>query len=727
MFLTGKNTIPKPVTKGYVNVPLVIQMEELECGAAALAMILHFYKYWIPLEQTRSDCGVSMAGVNAKNIVEAARTYGLTAKGWRVEAEELKDNGPFPCIIHWGFNHFVVLCGFQGNKAVINDPAKGKIKVDWEEFDREYTGVSLFFETSEEFKPFGKPKSVFSYAREKLSGAGKAIVFALITTTTASILEMVKPVFARTFIDRLLDGSDPDFLNLFAFIFLLFALVSVVIGCISAIYTLKIEAKLAAKGSSNYLKKVLHLPMLFFSQRHVSDIADRQTMNASVANTLIQTFAPQILQSCMLVIYLVIMIRYSLILTLIGVGAIILNLLFSTLIAVKRNNIARVSQRNEAALSSETMSGITMIETIKASGSERGFFGRWSGYQARVNTQNVKNTKLNLLLNTIPFSITGLANVIVLGIGVLLILNGKFTAGMVMAFQGYLSAFMSPATSLISAGQSIQEMKTKMERIDDVMNYPEDSVFNAKSDTESTAKLDGDIELKNVTFGYSKLSKPLFNNLSLSIKAGRKTAIVGRSGCGKSTLVKLISGLYQPDSGDILIDGRSLKDIDRKSLIGSVSVVDQESTLFDDTILDNIRLWDQSIVGDCITDALKDAWIYDDVKTYDDYLQHRILDGGKDLSGGQRQRLEIARALVRNPSILILDEATSALDSETEAKVMDSIKSRNITTIIVAHRLSTIKDCDEIIVIDKGAVVQRGTHDELFSKQGLYKELVSNE
>jgi ABC-type bacteriocin/lantibiotic exporter with double-glycine peptidase domain len=286
---------------------------------------------------------------------------------------------------------------------------------------------------------------------------------------------------------------------------------------------------------------------------------------------------------------------------------------------------------------------------------------------------------------------------------------------------------MSPATSLISAGQSIQEMKTKMERIDDVMNYPEDKVFEAKCDTETTTKLDGDIELKNVTFGYSKLAKPLFNDLSISIKAGKKTAIVGRSGCGKSTLVKLISGLYQPDSGFISIDGNPLSDMDRKKLIGSVSVVDQESVLFDDTILENIRLWDQSIAGDCITDALKDAWIYDDVKAYDDYLQHRILDGGKDLSGGQRQRLEIARALVRNPSILILDEATSALDSETESNVMNSIKNRNITTIIVAHRLSTIKDCDEIIVIDKGAVVQRGTHDELFSKQGLYKELVSNE
>ena len=727
MLFAGKNIIPKPVTKGYVNVPLVIQMEELECGAAALAMILHYYRYWIPLEQARADCGVSMAGVNAKNIIEAARSYGLTAKGWHVEAEELKKDGPFPCIIHWGFNHFVVLCGFKGEKAVINDPARGKINVDWEEFDREYTGVSLFLEPSEEFKPMGHPKSILEYSKEKLKGTGSAIVFAVITTSVASLLQIAKPAFAKTFIDRLLPGDEPDYLKFFILLFLLFTLATVVTEFISAIFSLKIEAKLAAKGSSNYLWKVLHLPMLFFSQRHVSDISERQTMNASVANTLIQTFAPQILQLFMLIIYLVIMIRYSLILTLIGVGAIFLNLLFSVLFTVKRNNLARVTQRNEAALSSETMSGITLIETIKASGSERGFFSRWSGYQARVNNQKIQNTKLDLLLNTIPYSITVLANIIVFGIGVLLIINRHFTSGMLMAFQGYLSAFMNPAVSLISAGQSIQEMKTKMERIDDVMNYPEDAVFNAQNEAQSVSKLSGKIELDHVSFGYSKRGKPLFEDLSLSIKPGSKTAIVGRSGCGKSTLVKLISGLYQPDSGNIKIDGHALTDIDRKTRLSSISVVDQESVLFDDTVLENIRLWDDSISGDSVEKAIKDAWFYYDIKAYDDYLMHRILDGGQNLSGGQRQRLEIARALSREPSILILDEATSALDSETESKIMKAIKARNITTIIVSHRLSTIKDCDEIIVIDHGNIVQRGTHDELFSRKGLYKELVSNE
>lgn len=727
MSFAGKNTIPKPVTKGYVNVPLVIQMEELECGAAALAMILHYYRYWIPLEQARADCGVSMAGVNAKNIIEAARSYGLTAKGWHVEAEELKKDGPFPCIIHWGFNHFVVLCGFKGEKAVINDPARGKINVDWEEFDREYTGVCLFFEPSEEFKPMGHPKSILEYSKEKLKGTGSAIVFAVITTSVAALLQIAKPAFARTFIDRLLPGDEPDYLKFFVLLFLLFTLATVVTEFISAIYSLKIEAKLAAKGSSNYLWKVLHLPMLFFSQRHVSDISERQMMNASVANTLIQTFAPQLLQLFMLVIYLVIMIRYSLILTLIGVGAIFLNLLFSVLFTVKRNNLARVTQRNEAALSTETMSGITLIETIKASGSERGFFSRWSGYQARVNNQKIQNTKLDLLLNTIPYTMTVLANVIVLGIGVLLIINRHFTSGMLMAFQGYLSAFMNPAISLISAGQSIQEMKTKMERIDDVMNYPEDAVFKAQNDAQSVSKLSGKIELDHVSFGYSKRSKPLFEGLTLSIKPGSKTAIVGRSGCGKSTLVKLISGLYQPDSGDIKIDGYALIDIDRKTKLSSISVVDQESVLFDDTVLENIRLWDDSITGDSIEKAIKDAWCYNELKAYDDYLMHRILDGGQNLSGGQRQRLEIARALSREPSILIMDEATSALDSETESKIMKAIKARNITTIIVSHRLSAIKDCDEIIVIDHGNIVQRGTHEELFSRKGLYKELVSNE
>ena len=719
--------VPAPVEKGVVRVPVVMQMEALECGAASLAMIMHYYKKWIPLEQARVDCGVSMDGASAKNILVAARSYGMEASAWRVEPEDLQKEGPFPCIIHWGFNHFVVLCGFQGNRAVLNDPARGRVKVEWEEFDREFTGVCLSFTPGEGFEPSGKPKSVLSYAKERLKGSGTAVAFVVMTTTISSLMGIISPAFSRTFLDRLLTGRNPEWLTPFMLGYMLLALVTVAVSWISAVYSLRIQGKMAAYGSASYLWKVLRLPMSFFSQRLSADIADRQATNASIAGALVKTFAPLAIQSMMMVFYLVVMIRYNALLALIGVGAIALNLGVSSLVTAKRVNITRVQKRDEAKLSSATLSGISMIETIKSSGAENGFFGRWAGYQASVNTQSVAYTRVSLFLGSLPSIITSVANMTVMGLSVLLVIRGQFSLGMVMAFQGFLSSFMSPASSLITAGQSIQEMTTEMERVNDVMSYPEDHVFLPKEKTEEYQKLSGAIELKDVTFGYSRLGKPLITDFSLTIRPGQKIAFVGRTGCGKSTLAKLISGLFRPWSGSITFDGKTLDEIDRVVFTGSVSVIDQDITLFEDTISQNIKMWDDSIEDFEVTLAARDAGIYDDIVTREGGFSHKLLDGGRDLSGGQRQRLEIARALSKDPTICIMDEATSALDARTESEVIQSINNRGITCIIIAHRLSTIRDCDQIIVLDKGKVVEQGTHDELFALGGMYASLVSNE
>ena len=723
----GKTQVPKPIEKGVVKVPVVMQMEALECGAASLTMIMHFYKKWIPLEQARTDCGVSMDGANAKNIMIAARSYGMKSNAWRVEPEDLLEEGPFPCIIHWGFNHFVVLCGFKGKSAVINDPARGRVTVDWEEFDREFTGVCITFEPTEDFVPSGKPKSVFSYAKERLKGSGTAVAFVVLTTTISSLVGIISPAFSRTFLDRLLSGSNPEWLTPFMLLFGVMIVISVVVGWISAVYSLRIQGKMTSYGSASYLWKVLRLPMQFFTQRLSADIADRQATNANIASTLVRTFAPLAIQAGMMVFYLVVMIRYSPLLSLIGVGAIVLNLGVSSIVTAKRINITRVQQRDAAKLSSATMSGISMIETIKSSGAENGFFGRWAGYQASVNSQSVQYTRLNLFLGTLPSAITAVANLAVLGIGVMLVVQGHFSKGMVMAFQSFLSSFMAPASSLISAGQSMQEMITQIERVDDVMSYQEDPAFSPREKKEEYQKLSGAIELKDITFGYSRLGKPLITDFSMSVKPGQKIAFVGRTGCGKSTLAKLISGLYRPWSGSITFDGVPIEDIDRDVFIGSVSVIDQDITLFEDTVSENIKMWDDSIEDFEVTLAARDAGIYDDIVTRDGGFSHKLLDGGRDLSGGQRQRLEIARALSQDPTICIMDEATSALDARTEHEVIRSINDRGITCIIIAHRLSTIRSCDEIIVLDKGRIVERGTHDELFALGGMYTSLVSNE
>ena len=723
----GRKKVPQPVEKGIVRVPVVMQMEALECGAASLTMIMHYYKNWIPLEQARVDCGVSMDGASAKNILVAARSYGLETSAWRVDPEVLMEEGPFPCIIHWGFNHFVVLCGFQGKQAVLNDPARGRVKVEWEEFDREFTGVCLTFKPGENFAPSGKPKSVLSYAKERLKGSGTAVAFVVLTTTISSLLGIISPAFVRTFLDRLLTGRNPEWLTPFMLLYVLMAVVSVTVTWISVVYSLRIQGKMAAYGSASYLWKVLRLPMPFFTQRLSADIANRQTTNASIAGTLVRTFAPLAIQAMMMVFYLVVMIRYSPLLALIGVGAIVLNLLVSSVVTSKRVNITRVQQRDEAKLSSATLSGISMIETIKSSGAENGFFGRWAGYQASVNTQSVAYTRLSLFLGSLPSVITAVANITVMGLGVLLVIRGQFSAGMVMAFQGFLSSFMSPASSLIEAGQSMQEMTTQMERVDDVMSYKEDPFFSPREKNEEYQKLSGAIELKNITFGYSRLGKPLITDFSMSVKPGQKIAFVGRTGCGKSTLAKLISGLYRPWSGSITFDGKTLEEIDRVVFTGSVSVIDQDITLFEDTVSQNIKMWDDSIEDFEVTLAARDAGIYDDIVTREGGFSHKLLDGGRDLSGGQRQRLEIARALPQDPTICIMDEATSALDARTEHEVIQSINNRGITCIIIAHRLSTIRDCDEIIVLDKGKIAERGTHDELYALGGMYASLVSNE
>ncbi len=720
----------KPIKKGVAKVPVVMQMEALECGAAALTMILAYYGKWLPLERVRADCGVSRDGSNARNIIKAARSYGLIAKGYKYEPEKLKEKGAFPCIIHWNFNHFVVLCGFRGNKAVINDPAKGNYTVSAETFDQSFTGICLMFEPTEAFERGGKPKSVLSFAKKRLVGASVALTFVVLTTIITSLIGVIQPVFSRVFVDRLLTGENPDWFYPFFGLFAGVGILQLAVAFIEARSMWKIEGKLAAVGDSTFMWKVLRMPMEFFSQRMAGDIQQRQKANGMIASTLVNTFAPLVLNTAMMIFYLVVMVRYSWILTLIGIASIILNVFMSRVISKKRVNITRVQMRDEGKLASATVAGIEMIETIKASGAENGYFEKWAGYQASVNTQQVRYERLNQYLGLVPSLIVSLANVAVLVLGVWLTMQGSFSVGMVMAFQGFLASFTQPAMTLITAGQTIQEMRTEMERVEDVMEYPVDENCERESTLDENAeygKLSGNLEMKNVTFGYSRLAEPLIENFNLTLTPGSRVAFVGGSGCGKSTLSKLISGLYQPWSGQILFDGKPIKDIDRSVFTGSLAVVDQDIILFEDTVRNNIKMWDNSIEDFEMILAAKDAQLHSDIMQRDGGYDYVITEGGKDFSGGQRQRMEIARVLAQDPTLIIMDEATSALDAQTEYEVVKSIKDRGITCIVVAHRLSTIRDCDEIIVLDQGKVVERGTHDELYKKGGYYTQLVSNE
>ena len=713
------------------KVPQVMQMEALECGAACLTMILAYYGRWVPLEQVRADCGVSRDGSKASNVLKAARSYGLAAKGMSYSAEALRDKGTFPCIVFWNFNHFVVVAGFKGKYAHLNDPARGEVKVPFDEFERSFTGIALMFEKTEAFQEGGQPPDTLRFAASRLKGLGPAIAFVMLTAALTSLVAIVNTSLGQVFLDRILSGDNPEWLMPLLAFMLLLAFVSAVVSVLNAVYLARIQGKIAVVSSSRFMRHLLHLPVGFYAQRMVGDLQQRQTTNETIAFALVGQLAPVAINMAMLVLYLLIMLNYSVPLTVVGLATVAVNVLLARYISKKRINISRAATANAGKLYATTVGGIEMIETIKSAGAESGYFGRWSGFQASVNEAEVRSARLSEYLGALPLLVTQLADIAVLVYGILLIVQGSMTTGALLAFTGFLAAFMAPVNQMIGLGQAVQEMQTQMERVEDVMRYPVDVPEEREAAldlaTLDREKLRGVVDLEAITFGYSPLEPPLIEDFDLHIEPGQWVALVGSSGSGKSTIAKLVSGLYEPWAGEVRFDGVPLAEVPRPVLRGSLAVVDQEIVTFDDTVADNVRLWDHAIEDYEVIMACRDADIHQVVAARDGGYSSKVLPGGRNFSGGQLQRLEIARVLAQDPTIIILDEATSALDARTEARVIRRIRDRGITCIVVAHRLSTIRDCDEIIVLDAGKVVERGTHAELLERDGAYAELVRND
>ena len=706
------------------KVPQVMQMEVVECGAASLTMILAHYGKWLPLEEVRAACGVSRDGSSAKMILQAARNYGLDAKGFRMSPEALE--GKQPAIIHWNFEHFVVFRGFdRKGRACINDPGIGPVKWPMEEFRKHYTGVCLTFEPTEKFEKGGQQTSILSYMKKNLNGVSEAFWLTFSFALMGAFVALLSPLFTRIFLDEILSGKNADWVKWFFIGMGALAVFQFFVVLLQSRYTKRVAGALALKSNKDYLRHLLRLPMSYFAMRHVGDLQQRMHLNQEITNSLIEVLAPQVINIGLLVLYLFLMFSYSFWLTIIGFVAAGVNLAIVHYFANFRINLIRSMEQSEGQYFSATISCIDNMESIKAAGAETGFFKYWSGLWAHKFNVNANADKQQAQVALLPVMANALCSVAVLVLGAYLILQGDLTVGMLMAFQGFMGSFLAPVNELVNGSQKIVEMRSQMERVEDVMKYPEDHRDSEKEILQG--KLGGLLEMKHVTFGYSPIQPPLIEDFNLRVEPGHSVALVGPSGCGKSTLAKLISGLYKPWSGEILFDGRPIESIPNEELTNSVAVIDQNVVLFDDTIAQNIRMWDPSIEDFTLMMACNDAEIRADIVSRPEGFDTKIVKGGQNFSGGQRQRFEIATALAREPIVLIMDEATSALDPKTEDEVMKRIRSMGPTQIIVAHRLSTIRDCDEIIVMDQGKILQRGRHEELIAQEGFYQKLMKSE
>ncbi len=714
-----------------VKTPTLLQMEATECGSASLGIILGYFGRFETLEYLRHECGVSRDGSNAGNILKAAKRFGLEAKGFSVELNGLK-NLSLPIILFWKFNHFLVLEGTRGNKFFLNDPAQGHRTVSIEKFDESFTGIALEFSKSAAFKPGGREPSIWPSLKRRMATVKKALVFTMLCALFLVVPNLIIPSFTQIFIDNVIVRGMDNWIKPILIAMAMAVVFIAVLTFSQQYYLVRMETKLALKGTLRFIRRLLFLPVSFFSQRQPGDLANRTTLSDTVSNVLAIQLAPNLMNLIMLVFYMVVMLMYDWLLACVAVVMVLLNMLALGMVSKKKKDLSQRVLNEQNQLMGVAMGGIQLIETIKASGSETTFFARWAGYQAKNFNAGQEFARTNQYLLAVPPLLSALNSICILGIGGFRIMSGDLTMGQLVAFQFLTGIFATPVIQMVNTGSELQNTTAKINQLDDVLHSRPDFLVSdphqsGKVPDDHPLKLVGGFSMHNVTFGYSRLASPLIENFNLNLSPGARVALVGVSGSGKTTIAKVASGLYQAWSGEVCLDGVPVNQVHRHIFTRSVSTVDQDLFLFDGTIRENLSMWDDTIPEADIIQAARDAQIYDDIMCMSDGLDSRVAERGKNFSGGQCQRLEIARALVKHPTLLILDEATSALDTQTEKAVDEGIRRRGCTCMIIAHRLSTIRDADEIIVLSNGKITQRGIHDELKKVSGVYADLLTTQ
>lgn len=723
-----------------VKTPTLLQMEGVECGAAALGIILGYYDRIVPLPELRRECGVSRDGSKASNMLKAARSYGLQGKGFKKELKQLWELRP-PYIVFWNFNHFIVVEGWNKQRVYLNDPGTGPRHVSLQEFDEGYTGVVLVIEPGAEFTKGGRKPSMILSLWSRLQGAGDALIYSMVAGFFLTIVGLVIPVFSQVFVDDILVQGRQLWLRPLLVGMAIAAILQGSLTLLRLRYLRRLKIKLGVGMSSRFLWHILRLPVSFYAQRFAGEISNRTTLNDQVADVLAGRLATTIIDTFMVGFYALVMVQYDWVLTLMVVSFAAVNVLTLQWISRQRIDANQRLIQEYGKAAGLSIAALQSIETLKASGLESDFFSRWSGYYTKALNSQQELGVTNQIFSVLPTLLSALSGMFLLVVGGLRVMDGHLSIGMLIGFQGLMLGFQQPVNNLVNFGTTLQELEGNLIRLDDVLDNPigegvvetrliasvEAGEVNSPSSPYLLPKLQGYVELKNISFGYSRLEPALIENFNLSIKPGQRVALVGGSGSGKSTIAKLVSGLYQPWAGEICFDGKPRNQIHQQLLTNSVAMVEQEILLFGGTVRDNLTLWDTTVPDKSLMRACQDAAIADVILSMSGGFDAELIEGAANLSGGQRQRLEIARALVNNPSILVMDEATSALDAETEQIIDQNLRRRGCTCIIVAHRLSTIRDCDQIIVLERGKVVQQGTHQELWQVDGVYSRLIRTE
>ncbi len=724
-----------------VRTPTILQMEAVECGAASLAMVLAWHGRWVPLEELRIVSGVTRDGARASGIVRAARHYGFEAKGLRLEIDRLRQQ-KFPLIVFWGFNHFVVVDGFGDDRVFINDPARGRLVLTVEEFGRQYTGVALVFAPGPEFRRAGRPPQAWRALVARLSRSPDAVLVLALVSLFLAVPGLVLPLALKVFIDDVLVRGFADWLLPLVVGLLVASTAGILLSWFQQRLLIALQTKLDLAIASEFFWHLLRLPMRFYAQRQAGDLANRMVGARRIAALLAGPLPTTVVLLAVAAMFLVALFLLSPVLTLVAIATIGLHLGVLRLVARRREEINSRYLVDQGALAGISMAGLAGIETIRAGGSEQDFFETWAGHQARLVNSHQRLGAATAVLETAPGFIAVLAQAVVLYVGARLIMAGDLTIGGLTAFQALWLQVALPVQRLVMLGGQLQTILGDLQRIDDVLRYPLDDepagdevspdepVPNSSASASSpspgviTRRLSGRLEFRKVSFGYDPTRPPLIEELDFELPPGGRIALVGPSGSGKSTVARLALGLLRPRAGEILFDGRPRAAWPGLLLEHDIASVDQQIFLFAGTILENLRFWDSAITSDAIMRATRDAEIHAEIAMRAGGYDAPVEEGGRNFSGGQCQRLEIARALAREPRLLVLDEATAALDPTTEEKIDLNLRRRGMSLLVIAHRLSTIRDADEIIVLDQGRVVERGRHDELIARKGRYHRLV---